>query len=79
MTTKLDKSGNRYLETGNLRLTFIDASKRAAKKDWAGQDVVRIQAYRGKGRSLHRGAEFPVGTAEAALGLVAALCALVRS
>jgi len=56
-----DSSGNPYVEVGNLRVTFVTATNRPAEKDWAGQDVLRFQAYRGEGHSLFQGPELPLG------------------
>ena len=56
-----DENGHWFVEVGNLRLTFIPKKDRTDAKDWAGSDVIRIQAYRNnKDKSLHMGAEYPV-------------------
>jgi hypothetical protein len=49
-----------YKEIGNVRITYVTSDKRIGKNDWAGTDVLRIQAYRGVGESLHKGAELPI-------------------
>lgn len=57
-----DSSGNPYIDIGNVRITMVDKSNKPPSKDWAGTNrYLRVQAYTGKGSSLHRGAEFPVG------------------
>ena len=63
MTRDRRGKGNVFLIVGNLRITYVSAASREEEKDWAGADVIRIQAYRGDPRhnqSLHRPAEFPV-------------------
>ena len=62
-----DGSGHVFREVENLRVTYIPARDRSAAKDWAGSDVIRIQAYKdgeGVSKALHTGAEFPVGSRE---------------
>ena len=60
METKKDSKGNLYIEVGNLRISYIKQKNRSSLKDWPSADVIRIQAYRGEGKSLHQGAEYPV-------------------
>jgi hypothetical protein len=75
--TKQDKRHQKFIEVGsNLRVTFVPASQRARKKDWAGQDVLRFNAYVGDKKRLHRGAEVPVGSSATVLELIAAICEL---
>ena len=59
----MEQDGNNhwFVEVGNLRLTFIPKKDRPNAKDWAGSDVIRIQARRNdRNASLHMGAEYPV-------------------
>jgi hypothetical protein len=35
-----------YEEVGNLRITFVPADERKPGADWAGSDVIRVQAFR---------------------------------
>lgn len=79
MKIEKDGQGNAFVRVGNVRLTYVTAEKRAAKKNWAGQSVLRVTAYRNDKNDLqHRGAEFPIGTESEALAFVEAFCALVR-
>jgi hypothetical protein len=76
MKIDTDSRGRRFIGVGNIRLTYIAAADRAAG-NWAGQDVIRVQAYRNaKSGPLHRGAEFPVGDPSDVLELVGAICRL---
>jgi hypothetical protein len=55
-----DSAGNPYIDIDNVRVTMVDKSGNPTK-DWAGSvKYLRVQAYTGRGNSLHRGAEFPV-------------------
>lgn len=75
--TKQDKRHQNFIDVGsNLRVTFVPASQRARKKNWAGQDVLRFNAYLGDTGRLHRGAEIPVGSATTVLELITAICEL---
>jgi hypothetical protein len=52
-------------DVSNLRVTFVPATDRKPEANWAGSDVIRIQAYRqdpAVSKSMFMGAEFPVGT-----------------
>ncbi len=72
---QIDQAGHGYAEAGNVRVTFVPRSDRAPTKDWAGADVIRIQAYKGDGsKALYPGAEFPVPNAESFADLVRAMC-----
>jgi hypothetical protein len=44
---KKDGSENLFTDVENIRITYQPKSKRSPEKDWAGSDVIRIQAYRG--------------------------------
>ena len=49
-----DKSGNDYYEVGNIRITALENT-------WDdGKPGLRIQAYKGSGKSLFQGAELPI-------------------
>lgn len=79
MKIEKDSSGNSYVEVGNVRLTYVPAARRDPGKDWADQDVVRINAYKGHGKAMFQGAEFPVGGPAEALEFVGAFCLLTRT
>jgi hypothetical protein len=78
MTTKKDSAGHIYADVRNIRVTYVPKAARAAAKDWAGQDVLRIQSYRedssAGNKSLHMGAEIPIESAEVFGEFVAAIC-----
>ena len=67
-----DASGNNYIDVSNIRLTYVPATSRETAKNWTGQDMIRVQAYRDKG-ALFQGAEFPAANV---LGVIEALCRL---
>ena len=57
----IDNAGNPYIDVENVRITMVDKTNKTPDKDWAGSvKYLRVQAYRGSGRSLHMGAEFPL-------------------
>jgi hypothetical protein len=57
-TLQTDGSGHLDAEVENIRITYVSASDRKPEADWAGSDVLRIQAYRGSdSKSLFMGAE----------------------
>jgi hypothetical protein len=69
-----DLNGNPYDAIGNLRVTYIRREERNTTKDWAGEDVIRIQAcYDGKPMP---GPECSVDTA---LDLVATLARFIKN
>jgi len=75
MKTQKDNKGHIYADVGNIRVTYIPARDRDASKEWAGSDVIRVQAYKSHtDNSLHMGAEFPVLSPEDFGQFVAALC-----
>lgn len=45
METKTDGSGQKYIDVGPVRVTYVPADQRPKDKNWTGGDVVRIQAY----------------------------------
>ncbi|RTY76281.1 hypothetical protein [Flavobacterium sp. LS1R10] len=55
-----DSKGASYVDVGNIRISYIEQKNRSNLKDWPNADVIRIQAYTGKGKSLHQGAEYPI-------------------
>jgi hypothetical protein len=73
---KRDGSNHLFTEIENIRLTYVPASDRSKDADWAGSDVIRIQAYKGAGQALHMGAEMPVKSPTVFVRLIAALCAV---
>ncbi len=80
MPKDVDARGQRFENVGPVRLTYIKKEQRSAGRDWAGKDVIRIQAYVGaatRGR-LHPGAEIPVDGPGGVLEVITALCKLGR-
>lgn len=56
-----DSSGHEYVEVQNVRVTFVAGDSRSPESNWAGTDVLRIQAYRSeRDKSMHTGAEIPI-------------------
>ena len=75
MQLQQDGPGHLYADVGNIRITYIPANDRAADKNWAGSDVIRIQSYKSvKDRALHPGAELPIKSPEEFGEFVAAIC-----
>ncbi len=75
MTMQKDSSNHPFKKVENLRVTFIPAKDRAPDKDWAGYDVLRIQAYKNDhDESLHMGSELPIYSPDVFVELIAALC-----
>jgi hypothetical protein len=75
MKTQKDSKGHIYADVENIRVTYIPAKDREGSKDWAGSDVIRVQAYKGStDRSLHMGAEIPVSSPEVFGQFVGAIC-----
>jgi hypothetical protein len=75
MKTQKDSKGHIYADVETIRVTYIPAQDREGSKDWAGSDVIRVQAYKGPtDRSLHMGAEFPVSSPEVFGQFVGAIC-----
>lgn len=61
VTVTKDDSGNPFIDIDNVRITMVDKTNKPATKDWAGTiRYLRVQAYKGKGKALHMGAEFPL-------------------
>ena len=73
----VDSSGNEFVNVGTVRLTYIKAENRDEKKNWAGQDVIRIQAYKDDSNQLHQGAEIPIGDRESSLDLLLGVAMLL--
>lgn len=78
METKRDSKNNIYIEVENLRISYIEQQSRSSLKDWPNSDVLRIQAYTGKGKSLHKGAEYPVNNEKDMYRLFEALSKLMN-
>ncbi len=75
MKTQKDSKDHIYAEIENVRVTYIPAKDRDGSKDWAGSDVIRVQAKRDStSNSLYMGAEFPVPSPEAFGQFIAAVC-----
>ena len=77
ISMKKDSSGHTYIDFNEVRLTYIPAKYRGTKKNWAGQDVVAVRAYKAEDKGLHMGAEIPIGDGRGVVGLIAAICTLV--
>ncbi|MCU7490541.1 MAG: hypothetical protein HF312_02660 [Ignavibacteria bacterium] len=70
-----DSKNHFYLEVDNIRVTYIPSQDRAPNRDWAGCDVIRIQAKRNnEDNSLHLGAELPIASSERFIELISSLC-----
>lgn len=73
MQKHTDSSGQVYINVGlkrvTGRVTLIKAADRAGN-DWAGENTIRIQAYRESG-GLQPGIEIPISSV---LDLIAAIC-----
>jgi hypothetical protein len=67
---KVDESGNIYVETGNVRITFVPRTR--DESPW-----VRIQAKRVDG-GLNWGPEIPISTKEEAYDLIEALIRILQ-
>ena len=79
MEFKTDSSGQVYVDVDNVRLTFIPSESRPPEKNWADKKYyVRFNAYKGKGDSLHPGAELPMNGIDDARKFLEALIELVR-
>lgn len=61
-----DKSGHEYFEVENIRVTALDNT-------WDGTPGIRIQAYKGQGKSLFQGAELPIKDRDTAYQFVRAV------
>ena len=75
-----DKNGNFYVNVGNIRITYIPKESRSEAKNWAGESVIRIQAYRnGHNSALHSGAEYPVEGVKSIMDLIGGISNLYGS
>lgn len=70
MEEKVDGSGNIYVETGNVRITFV-------LRTWDESPGVRIQAKRVDG-GLMWGPEIPISTKEGGYDLIEALVRILQ-
>jgi hypothetical protein len=70
---RTDSNGNRFQEIGNLRVTYV-RRERGEEKDWAEEDVIRIQACK-DGRPLGFG---PACSRETARELVAVIARFIK-
>lgn len=80
MQIKTDGSRNPYVEVSNVRITHVPRSQRQSAKDWAGSDVIRIQAYKDDpavSKALFPGAEFPVESHKQVVELISAVAYLI--
>lgn len=79
-TVDVDSAGNVCRDVDNLRITYVPAASREHAKNWAGQDVLRVQSYRGgDNAALHRGAEFPIESPDSFVALLSALCSVYNA
>ena len=74
-----DSRDNIFVELENIRISYVKQSNRGLDKDWPEADVLRIQAYRGEGKSLHRGAELPIYDKENINDLINALTIIAKA
>ena len=75
-----DQAGNIFTEIENIRVTYVDQENRSESKNWANDDVIRIQAKKdGKSNRLHLGAEIPISSPVVVLDLINALINLYRA
>ncbi len=80
MQIQNDGPGNPYVEVSNVRITYVPRNQRQSAKDWAGSDVIRIQAYKddpAMSKSLFSGAEFPVESHKQVVELISAVAYLI--
>jgi len=76
---KKDSKGNSYEEVENIRITYVESKNRAESKDWAENDVIRFQAYKGGDtKSLHIGAEIPIEGPTTLIEIIEALCKIFK-
>lgn len=73
-----DEKGNQFVNVSNIRITYVSKSSRLGIKNWSDGDVLRIQAYRGKGEALYQGPELDLKEADTILELIEALVRLTR-
>jgi hypothetical protein len=80
MTKNKDCRHQNFENVGPVRLTYVKGENRPKGRNWAGKDVIRIQAYVDLtvSEALHRGAEIPVDGPAGALDLIASLSKLCR-
>lgn len=70
-----DENGHVYMRVENIRITYIPGPDRRPDANWAGSDVIRVQAHKNAvDNSLHMGAELPVPNPEIFAQFVAAIC-----
>lgn len=82
MTMQTDGSGQLYKDVGNIRVTYISSQARDQSKNWSGQDVIRVNAYKtdpSVSQALHPGAELPIADAATFISLISALCAVYNA
>lgn len=73
-----DEKGNQFVNVSNIRITYVSKRSRSSIKDWSEGDVLRIQAYRGKGNALYQGPELDLKEPDTILELIEALTRLIR-
>jgi len=76
--TGTDSTGHVFVEVDNVRITYVPSRDRTAAANWAGSDVIRVQAKKGHGDALHMGAEFPVADEMAFVRLIEGICQVYR-
>ncbi len=74
-----DGSSQFYINIHNdeYRITYVRAIDRAPGANWAGSDVIRIQAYKGSGNCLNPGPEIPINSENDVYEIISAMCHLV--
>ncbi len=71
-----DARGNPYVVVDNLRVTCVLAKPSGKRWDETADLYLRVQAYKGSGKSLHRGAELPIKNSKTLLKLISAIAYL---
>jgi hypothetical protein len=75
-----DKNSHIYMEVSNIRITYVPSADRTENSDWAGHDVLRIQAYQNDtNKRLHNGAELPIETPDRFIEFISALCTVYNN
>lgn len=75
---QFDSRDNIFVDLENIRISYVESSNRSSDKDWPGADVLRIQAYRGEGSALHKGAELPIHDKDNIVDLIEVLIKIYK-
>jgi len=73
---KKDSRDNPFVDVDNLRVTCVRKKPLSKQWDKNAELYLRVQAYKGNGEALHRGAELPIKNSQALLKLISALAYL---